>query len=49
MGGGNVTSHALFAERTDLKGLTQIYGQIGSRHTAPTAAQEWMKESEVVK
>lgn len=47
MDGGNVTSHALFAERTDLKGLTQIYGQIGSRHTAPTAERRWMEATTV--
>lgn len=41
MASGNATSHALFAEGTDLMGLTQIYGQIGNRLIAPTAAQRW--------
>ena len=41
MGGGNATNHALFAERTDLKGLMQIYGQIGNHHTVPTAVLRW--------
>ena len=41
MGGGNATSHALFAEGTDLMGLMQIYGQIGNHHTVPTAEQRW--------
>ena len=43
MGGGNATNHALFAEETDLRGLMQIYGQIGNHHTAPTAGQRWME------
>ena len=41
MGGGNATNHALFAEGTDLRGLMQIYGQIGSRLIVQTAEQRW--------
>ena len=43
MGDGNATNHALFAEGTGLRGLMQIYGQIGNHHTAPTAEQRWME------
>ena len=48
MGDGNATSHALFAEGTDLRGLMQIYGQIGNHHTAPTAVLRWTEVGEVM-
>ena len=42
MGSGNVKSPALFAERTDLRGLTLIYGPIGNHLIAQTVARKWM-------
>lgn len=43
MGDGNVESHALFAERTDLRGLMPIYGLIGSHLIVQIAAQKWIE------